>query len=119
MLALAPQLPDVSRELNAAGAVSGQMHRLVQGPTGSLLPANAFPFVEQRDARLPFTFLVLALASVVVGLARMTAACGGWRSAARSSGSRSASPPPRFRPRVRRTRRRSPGPCATRPRRSR
>ena len=65
---VALQAPDILRELTAGSALdAAPMQRFVQGPLGSLLPANAFPFVAAAP-RLPFTFLPLALVSLLIGL---------------------------------------------------
>jgi hypothetical protein len=61
---VALQLPDILRELHLAG--SQGMRRFVQGPVGSLLSANLFPW-GQVDARMPFTNLILAIVSLVAG----------------------------------------------------
>jgi len=62
------QTPDILRELTGGGTVdASQMQRFVQGPTGSLMHANAFPF-EQAGARMPFTYLALVLLSLFIGL---------------------------------------------------
>ncbi|OFW07139.1 MAG: hypothetical protein A3I61_08515 [Acidobacteria bacterium RIFCSPLOWO2_02_FULL_68_18] len=66
LLAVAPQAPDILREVELARAGGGGMRRIVQGAEGSLVAANAFPFTRS-GARSPFTFLALALASIVIG----------------------------------------------------
>lgn len=67
---VAPQLPDIARELTAGGTVERfPVVRAVEDSTGSLLLADAFPLVEQLQPRLPFTGLVLALVSLAIGLA--------------------------------------------------
>jgi len=68
LFAVAPQVPDIVREINAATAgASGELRRIVDGAEGGLVSANLFPF-RRGGARDPFTFLVLALVSLVVGL---------------------------------------------------
>ncbi|MBI4487123.1 MAG: hypothetical protein HY655_14055 [Acidobacteria bacterium] len=62
------QAPDILRELYVAGTNEGSgMQRLVEGATDNLLSANAYPF-GQVGSRLPFTYLVLAMVSLVIGL---------------------------------------------------
>jgi hypothetical protein len=67
LVAVALQLPDITREIQVAGPAVATMERFTQGPTGSLLLANLFPF-GQIGPRLPFTFLVMTLVSLVIGL---------------------------------------------------
>ncbi len=65
-VAVALQLPDFIRELNIAQE-TGEIGRQVEGATGGLIPANVFPF-GPVGPRLPFTFLVMAVLSFVVGV---------------------------------------------------
>ena len=65
--AIAPQAPDITRELTIAGP-GVSMRRLVEGPRGPLVPANLFPF-RPPGPRLPFTYLVLAATCLAIGLA--------------------------------------------------
>lgn len=68
LLPVALQAPDILREFTAGSALdTGPMQRQVQGPVGSLLPANAFPFVAAAP-RMPFTYLPLVLVSLLIGL---------------------------------------------------
>ena len=67
IVAIAPQAPDITRELTVAGP-DVVMRRLVEGPRGRLIPANLFP-LTQPGPRLPFTYLLLAAACLTVGLA--------------------------------------------------
>lgn len=64
LLPVALQAPDIIRELTAG---EGTMQRFLQGPAGSLLPANAFPFLPP-ESRVPFTNLALAIVSLLIGL---------------------------------------------------
>jgi hypothetical protein len=66
-LAVALQAPDLLREIAAAREGGREARRLVDGAAGGLVAANLFPF-WQTGSRAPFTFLVLALVSVVIGL---------------------------------------------------
>ncbi len=68
LTAVALQAPDILREVSAAGADIAHMRRFVQGPTGHVVLANLFPF-GQVGSRRPFTFLLLAIASMCAGLA--------------------------------------------------
>lgn len=63
-LAVAPQIPDITREI--AAAENWDMRRLTEGARGTLTGANAFPF-GPAGARLPYTFLALAAVSLVIG----------------------------------------------------
>lgn len=65
-VAVALQLPDFVRELDIARE-SGAIGRAVLGPSGRLISANGFPF-GSVDPRMPFTFLVMALLSLSIGL---------------------------------------------------
>lgn len=65
LLAVACQVPDITRELGVAGS-SAAMSRYTEGPAGSLT-ANLFPFGD-RGPKSPFTYLVLALVSLAIGL---------------------------------------------------
>jgi hypothetical protein len=67
LVAVALQLPDFIRELNLAWE-SGAIERAVEGPSSGLISANGFPF-GYIDSRMPFTFLVMALLSLSIGLA--------------------------------------------------
>jgi hypothetical protein len=68
LLAVAPQAPDILRELTGGGMLdTSQMERFAPGTQGSLMQANAFPW-EPPGARLPFTYLALALLSFPIGL---------------------------------------------------
>ncbi|OFW04165.1 MAG: hypothetical protein A3I61_09260 [Acidobacteria bacterium RIFCSPLOWO2_02_FULL_68_18] len=66
VLAIAPQAPDITRDLRLANE-AGPTRRLAEGIGGGLLSANAFPFGE-RAARAPFTYLGLAMLSLLVGM---------------------------------------------------
>jgi hypothetical protein len=68
VIAMALQAPDILRELSVAGRYASDMRRFVQGPEGSFVSANAFPF-GAIAARSPFTYLLLALVSLPVGCA--------------------------------------------------
>lgn len=65
-VAVAVQVPDFVRELDIASA-GGPMERAAGVATGNLIPANVFPFGAVFP-RSPFTFLVLALLSGMIGL---------------------------------------------------
>jgi len=68
LLAVAPQAPDIVRELTGGGTLdTSDMQRFVQGPTGSLLQSNTFPF-GPTGARMPFIYLGVVLLSLVIGL---------------------------------------------------
>lgn len=68
LMAVVPQVPDILRELQAARASGpGEMTRILEGARGGLLSANLLPLAPV-DSRLPFTYLLLALVSLVVGL---------------------------------------------------
>jgi len=66
LVPVALQAPDIVRELDVARAAGG-LSRFVQGPDGSLLSANAFPLGDLGPRR-PFTYLLMTLASAVIGL---------------------------------------------------
>lgn len=66
IVAVAPQVPDITRELTVAGR-GVVMRRLVEGPRGPLLAANLFPF-GQPGPRLPFTYLVLTATCLAIGV---------------------------------------------------
>lgn len=68
VIAVGLQVPDITRELTVAGAAAGEMRRFVEDPKGGLIAANLFPF-GQAGARMPFTFLAMAVVSLLVGLA--------------------------------------------------
>ena len=67
IVAVALQVPDITREIGVAGGALASMSRVTEGPTGSLLRANLFPFGDD-NARGPFTFLLMTLASLVIGV---------------------------------------------------
>lgn len=68
LLPVALQAPDLLREVMAASAPdAAPMLRQVEGPVGSLLPANAFPFVAAAP-RMPFTYVPLVVVSLLIGL---------------------------------------------------
>lgn len=75
LLAVALQIPDLVRELSVGRAAFAGMSRGIVGPKGDLVSTNIFPF-GNVDARLPFTYLVLTLVSLAVGL---TSAAGDHR----------------------------------------
>jgi hypothetical protein len=64
LLPVVLQAPDIVRDVMAARS-GGDVRRLVQGPEGSLIASNAFPFAR-AGARGPFMFLVGALVSMLV-----------------------------------------------------
>lgn len=68
LIAVAVQVPDITRELDVAGGGTAAMRRYAEGPAGSLIAANAFPF-GAAGPKSPFTYLVLALVSLAIGLA--------------------------------------------------
>lgn len=68
LIAVAVQVPDITRELDVAGGGTAAMRRYTEGPAGSLIAANAFPF-GNASPKSPFTYLVLALVSLAIGLA--------------------------------------------------
>ena len=67
LMAVGLQVPDIAREIAVAGTAAGEMSRFVQDPKGGLISANVFPF-GQVGARMPFTFLALAVISLLAGL---------------------------------------------------
>ena len=67
LLAVAPQAPDFIRELNVPGAEATAIIRSTQPPQGELIASNLFPFGDV-GSRLPFSYLVLALLSLAIGL---------------------------------------------------
>jgi hypothetical protein len=67
LLPVALDAPDLLRELAALSALdSAPVRRSISGGVGSFLPANAFPFAAAAP-RFPFTYLPLALVSLVIG----------------------------------------------------
>ena len=68
LLAVAPQIPDLTRELNLPGADMAGLPRHNEPPEGGLIASNLFPFGEV-GSRLPFSCLLLALFSLAIGLA--------------------------------------------------
>jgi hypothetical protein len=70
MLAVAPQVPDIMRELNAARSSGpGELTRITEGGDGNFVRVNVFP-PGPDDSRKPFTHLLLALVSIAVALTR-------------------------------------------------
>ena len=68
LVPVALQVPDIIRELQAANtAATGELKRIVENADVGLMSANAFPFGPVAP-RLPFTYLPLALVSLVLGL---------------------------------------------------
>lgn len=60
------QVPDILRELNIPGAETAALGRYTEPPEGSLIAANLFPFGE-FGSRLPFSHLLLAVVTLVLG----------------------------------------------------
>jgi hypothetical protein len=68
LVAVVPHVPDITREIAAAGDGVTAMRRFVEGPRSPLIVANLFPW-GLIGPRMPFTFLCLAAVSIVVALA--------------------------------------------------
>jgi hypothetical protein len=66
IVAAAPQVPDILREVDAAGDALPQMIRLADGPQGNVLLANVLPLWIEDD-RAPCTHLLVALAALTIG----------------------------------------------------
>jgi hypothetical protein len=68
LLAVLPQVADIGRELEVARVTGpATMVRFAQGPAGGFLRANIFPLGDAGE-RMPFTFLAVALVSLVIAL---------------------------------------------------
>lgn len=68
LVPVALQVPDILRELEAASTSGpGELKRIVEGAGVGFLSANAFPF-RPSGSRLPFTHLLLAVVSLLIGL---------------------------------------------------
>ncbi len=68
LLSVAPQIPDIWRELDVARAHGGDLSRFVGRIEGDFVSANLFPWAPHAGVRAPFTYLVLALVSVLIGV---------------------------------------------------
>lgn len=66
LLPVAAQVPDILRELNIPGADTSAIGRYTEPPEGALVAANLFPF-GILGSRMPFSHLLLALLSLVIG----------------------------------------------------
>ncbi len=67
MLPVAAQVPDILRELSIPGAETSTIGRYTEPPEGALVAANLFPF-GTVGSRMPFSHLLLALLSLVIGV---------------------------------------------------
>ena len=66
MLPVAAQVPDILREVNIPGADTSALGRYTEPTEGALVAANLFPF-GTLGSRMPFSHLLLALLSLVIG----------------------------------------------------
>ena len=66
MLPVAAQVPDILREVNIPGADTSALGRYTEPTEGALVAANLFPF-GTLGSRVPFSHLLLALLSLVIG----------------------------------------------------